>query len=45
MKPVGKDTNDNITDSRQYEVEFLDGTTEFLTASPIYENLLAQVYE
>ena len=32
-------------DSRQYEVEFVDGGTEILTANIIAENLLAQVDE
>ena len=41
--PIGK-SNANITlDSREYEVEFLNGELEVFTANTIAENLLAQV--
>ena len=43
--PVGHPSTNPILDSRQYEVEFLDGTTETLAANVIAENLLAQVDE
>ena len=43
--PVGNKHNNPILDSRQYEVEFLDGTIETLTANVIAENLLSQVDE
>ena len=41
--PVGKANDNPILDTRQYEVEFLDGTTEILTANTIADNLLSQV--
>ena len=44
-KPIGVANNNPLLDSRQYEVEYLDGTTETLTANVIAENLLAQVDE
>ena len=44
-KPIGKPNMNPILDSRQYEVEFLNGDTEILTANTIAENLLAQVDE
>ena len=44
-KPIGIKDNNPLLDTRQYEVEFLDGTTETLTANTIAENLLAQVDE
>ena len=43
--PVGIPSNNPLLDSRQYEVEFDDGTTEVMTANIIAENLLAQVDE
>ena len=43
--PLGQAHNNPILDSREYEVEFLDGTTETLTANIIAENLLSQVDE
>jgi hypothetical protein len=43
--PIGTASNNPLLDSRQYEVEFDDGTTEILTANVIAENLLAQVDE
>jgi hypothetical protein len=44
-RPVGRPSDNPLLDSRQYEVEFLDGETEILTANIIAENLLAQVDE
>ena len=44
-KPVGKANNNPLMDSREYEVEYLDGYTETLSANIIAENLLAQVDE
>ena len=42
-RPVGRSHNNPLLDSRQYEVEFLDGSVETLTANTIAKNLLAQV--
>ena len=42
-KPVGIPNNNPLLDQRLYEVEFLDGHIENLTANIIAENLLAQV--
>ena len=42
-KPIGRPSNNPLLNSRQYEIEYLDGTTEVLTANIIAENLLAQV--
>ena len=42
-KPIGRPSNNPLLDSRQYEVEYSDGTIEVLTANIIAENLLAQV--
>ena len=44
-KPVGKSSNNPLTDTRQYEVEFEDGSIEILCANIIAENVLAQVDE
>jgi hypothetical protein len=44
-RPVGRPSDNPLLDSRQYEVEFLDGETEILTANIIAEKLLAQVDE
>ena len=44
-KPIGLSSNNPLLDTRQYEVEFFDGTIEVLTANVIAENLLAQVDE
>ena len=44
-RPIGRANNNFSIDTRQYEVEFLDGTIERLTANIIAENLLAQVDE
>lgn len=43
--PIGKPADNPMLDSRQYEVEFMDGSKETLTANIIAENLLAQVDE
>ena len=42
-RPLGIANDNPILDLRQYEVEFLDGETEILTANLIAENILAQV--
>ena len=42
-KSIGRTSNNPLLDSRQYKLEYLDGTTEVLTANIIAENLLAQV--
>ena len=44
-KPYGVNTGNPLTNSRRYEVEFLDGTTEVLATNIIATNLLAQVDE
>ena len=44
-KTMGTDHNKTIYDNRQYEVEFLNGDTEILTANIIAENILSQVGE
>ena len=43
VKPVGKPSNNPLLDTRLYEVEYIDGTIETLTANVIAGNLLAQV--
>ena len=43
--PIGKSNANIILDSREYEVEFLNGELEVFTANTIAENLLAQVDE
>ena len=40
-RPIGRPINNPLLDSRRYEVEYLDGTSEVLTANIIAENLLA----
>ena len=42
-QPIGRPSNNPLLEIRRYEVEYLDGTTEVLTANIIAENLLAQV--
>jgi hypothetical protein len=44
-RPVGRASTNPLLGSRQYEVEFMDGESEILTANIIAENLLAQVDE
>ena len=41
-QPIGRPSNNPLLDSRRYKVEYLDGTTEVLTANIIAENSLAQ---
>ena len=43
--PVGRANNNPLLDSRKYEVEYIDGHVEELTANIIAENLIAQVDE
>ena len=42
-RPIGRPSNNPLLDSRRYKVEYLDGTTEVLTANIIAEKLLARV--
>ena len=42
-RPIGRPSNNPLLDSRRYKVEYLDGTTEVLTANIIADNLLDQV--
>ena len=44
-RPVGKRASNPILDSREYEVEFPDGSTDTYAANLIYENLFSQVDE
>lgn len=44
-KPIGVAHKNPFLDTRQYEVEYLDGTIEIVPANLIAENLLAQVDE
>ena len=44
-KAVGNMNNNKLLDTREYGVEFADGTTKVLTANIISENILAQVDE
>ena len=44
-RPMGIANKNPILDTSQYEVEFLNGDIEILTANQIAENLLAQVDE
>ena len=41
--PIGKANKNPILDNRLYEVEFIDGTTEQITANIIAENIMSQV--
>lgn len=43
--PIGVANDNPILDSRQYEVEYIDGRIKTLTANVIAENLLPQVDE
>ena len=49
MDDEGKDVvtmnNNPLLDTREYKVEFSDGTTEVLTTNIFSENLLTQVYD
>ena len=42
-KPVGKRHSNPILDTRMYEVEFLDGSTDVMTTNLMAENLYSQV--
>ena len=42
-RPMGTASNNPITDTRLYDVEFNDGTIETISANLIAENLLSQV--
>ena len=42
-EPIGKESLNPITDTRLYEVKFVDGTMETVPANAIAENLLSQV--
>ena len=42
-RPIGTANNNLLLDGRMYEVEYLDSTTEILSANTIAENLMAQV--
>ena len=44
-KPIGTRHDNPLLDTRQYEVEHIDGTIEILTANTIAENLLSQTDE
>ena len=44
-KPICKELINTLIDTREYEVEFIDGTTETLTANIIDKNLPAKVGE
>ena len=44
-KAVGKMNNNPLLDTRAYEIEFADDTTEVLTDNIIADNILAQVDE
>ena len=44
-RPIGRAADNPLLDSRLYEVEFVDGHVEALTANVIAENLIAQVDE
>ena len=44
-QPIGIPSNNSLLDSRRYKVEYLDGTTEVLTANIIAKNLLAARYD
>ena len=43
--PVGVETSNPITDTRLYDVEYLDGTIKTLSVNVIADNLLSQVEE
>ena len=42
-EPIGKAHKNPLLDSRQFEVEYIDGTIEILSANIIAENILSQV--
>ena len=41
--PIGTESTNSLVDTRSYEIEFIYGTTEIITANIIADNLLAQV--
>ena len=43
--PIGRGNNNPLLDSRQFEVEYIDGYNEILSANVIAENIIAQVDE
>ena len=43
--PMGTEITNPLVDTRAYENEFIDGTTETITSNIIAENLIAQVDE
>ena len=43
--PIVEETNNHITDTRLYEVEYIDGTIETLVANVIAKNIFLQVDE
>ena len=43
--PIGTRNNNPLLDSRAYEVQFIDGSSEIIQANIIAENLLSQVDE
>ena len=43
--PIVTENTNPLVDTRAYEIEFINGNTETLTANIIAEKLLAQVYE
>jgi hypothetical protein len=44
-RPIGRPSNNPLTDTRMYEVEYIDGGSEVLAANILAENILAQVDE
>ena len=42
-RPIDQASNNQMIDTRQYEVEFLDGEIEVYTTNIMFENLLSQV--
>ena len=44
-KPYGTPHNNPLLDTRRYEVEYIDGSIEIMSANIIAENVLAQVNE
>ena len=44
-KPLGVGSSKPITDTRLYEIEYIDGSAEVVPANVIAENILSQVDE
>ena len=42
-KPLSVETSNPITDTRLYELDYIDGTVKILAANVISQNLLSQV--